>query len=192
MIIPAWSRAGLTQFFGARLFGVVLWAALAIATPAPAMAQQNTVDKGAAIMQGSGASGLALPRFVSLRAAKVNMRTGPGIRYPIDWVLTRRGLPLEVIGEFEAWRRIRDWQGSTGWVHQSMLAGQRGAMVLGKQRLMRRNPEDEAPGVALVEAGVVGRLLNCGLGWCRIEIKGFEGWIKQDEIYGVYPDERVK
>ncbi len=139
-----------------------------------------------------GPSGLPLPRFVTLRAAKVNLRTGPGIRYPIEWVYARKGLPLEVIDEFETWRRVRDWQGSVGWVHQSMLNGQRGAMILGEGRLLRRAPEDGAAGVARVEAGVVARLRRCAGGWCRLEVKDFEGWLRQDQIYGAYPDETVE
>ena len=139
-----------------------------------------------------GPSGLALPRFVTLRATKVNLRTGPGIRYPIEWVYARKGLPLEVIDEFETWRRVRDWQGSVGWVHQSMLSRRRGAMILGEQRLLRRAPGDDAAGVARVEAGVVGSLRRCAGGWCWIEVKGFEGWLRQDQIYGAYPDEIVE
>jgi SH3-like domain-containing protein len=136
-----------------------------------------------------GASGLPLPRFVTLRAAEVNLRGGPGARYPIEWVFTRKGLPVEVVDEFETWRRIRDWQGSEGWVHQSMLSGQRGAMVVGADRLLRRAPEPGAPAIAEVQVRVVGRLHRCRDGWCLIEAKGYEGWLRQDEIYGAYPGE---
>ncbi|MEE8187827.1 MAG: SH3 domain-containing protein [Kiloniellales bacterium] len=140
----------------------------------------------------TGPSGRPLPRFVSLRAPEVNLRSGPGIRYPIEWVYTLKGMPLEVIDEFDTWRRVRDWQGSTGWVHQSMLSPRRGALVIGRQRLMRRQPEEGAPGVALVEAGVVGELRGCTGGWCRIDIKGFAGWFREKEIFGVLPGERVE
>ena len=77
-----------------------------------------------------GESGLTLPRFVSLRASEVNMRTGPGTRYPIAWVYKQRNLPVEIVDEFDTWRRIRDWEGSEGWVHQSMLHGRRSIMVV--------------------------------------------------------------
>ncbi len=172
---------------------VLLFAAMA---GGPVAAQTGGGQAGPDGIQASvreiGPSGLALPRFVALRAAKVNLRTGPGIRYPIEWVYARKGLPLEVIDEFETWRRVRDWQGSVGWVHQSMLSSQRGAMVVGEQRLLRRAPEDGAAGVARVEAGVVTRLRRCVGGWCRIEVKGFAGWLRQDQIYGAYPDESVE
>lgn len=140
----------------------------------------------------SGRSGLPVPRFVSLRAPKVNMRTGPGVRYPIDWVYSRSGLPLEVVDEFETWRRVRDWEGSLGWMHQSMLSGERTAMIVDKQRLLRREPEAGASGLALVEAGVIGRLTGCDGAWCRIEIKGFDGWLRRDEIFGADPGDAMR
>jgi SH3-like domain-containing protein len=138
-----------------------------------------------------GQTGLPLPRFASLRAPEVNLRTGPGIRYPIEWVYTRRGMPLQIVGEFETWRRIRDWQGTEGWVHQSMLSGQRSALVVGRQRPLRRAPEADAPPLALVQAGVVGAIDACEQGWCRIEVDGFAGWLREDELYGVLPGESV-
>ena len=160
------------------------------AVPAAAQTQGAAGTEGA--LSQAGQSGQPLPRYVTLRAPKVNLRTGPGIRYPIDWVYTRKGMPLEIIDEFETWRRIRDWQGSTGWVHQSMLSNQRGALIVGRQRLMRRAPKEGAPVMALIEAGVVGRLLGCGGGWCRITVKGFEGWLKEKEIYGAHPGETAE
>lgn len=159
---------------------------LTLATGLAALAQS---DGDAQV--GFGPSGLPLPRFVSLRAAEVNLRSGPGVRYPIEWVFTRKGLPVEVVDEFETWRRIRDWQGSEGWVHQSMLSGQRGAMVVGADRLLRRAPEPGAPAIAEVQVLLVGRLHNCRNGWCLIEAKGIEGWLRQGEIYGAYPDETL-
>ena len=157
----------------------------------PARAQTGAGAR-TALPREIGPSGLALPRFVTLRAAKVNLRTGPGIRYPIEWVYARKGLPLEVIDEFETWRRVRDWQGSEGWVHQSMLSGRRGALVVGGERVLRRAPEDGAAGLARIEAGVVGRLRACAHRWCRIEAKGYEGWLPEGEIYGVYAGESVE
>ena len=132
-----------------------------------------------------GQTGLPLPRFVSLRAGEVNMRTGPGVRYPIDWVYNRRDLPVEVIDEFDTWRRIRDWQGTVGWVHQSMLQGRRTLLVTGR-RLLRREPRDDAVGLAWVEAGVIGELGDCERAWCEVEVGGFAGWLKSDEFYGTY------
>ena len=168
----------------ACLFAVLI----ALAPGRVALAQSDGAVK-LGLEVGLGPSGLPLPRFVSLRAAEVNLRSGPGVRYPIEWVFTRKGLPVEVVDEFETWRRIRDWQGSEGWVHQSMLSGQRGAVVVGADRLLRRAPEPGAPAIAEVQIQVVGRLHLCRDGWCLIEAKGYEGWLRQGEIYGAYPGE---
>lgn len=138
-----------------------------------------------------GRTGLPLPRFVTLRADEVNLRIGPGIRYPIDWVYHRAGLPVEIIDEFDTWRRIRDWQGTEGWVHQSMVQGQRGILVTGKRHTLRRRPEAEAPGVALVDAGVVGVLERCETDWCEVGVDGYSGWLERGAFYGLYPGEKV-
>lgn len=139
-------------------------------------------------------SGLPLPRFVSLRSDEVNLRTGPGVRYPVDWIYTRRDLPVEVIAEFETWRKIRDWQGTEGWVHQSMLAARRMVVVVGGQRRLRAEPDDKAISLALVDPNVTGRLLGCprGKSYCRVEIENIQGWLKRDEFWGVYQTEYIE
>lgn len=139
-------------------------------------------------------SGLPLPRFVSLRSDEVNLRTGPGVRYPIDWIYARKDLPVEVIAEFEAWRKIRDWQGTEGWVHQSMLTGRRMMVVMGQTRTLRASDSDSSDSVAVVEPGVLGRILQCprNRDFCRVEIEHNQGWLKRDEIWGVYKSEWIE
>ena len=134
---------------------------------------------------------LPVPRFVSLRADEVNLRTGPGERYPIDWVLTRKGLPVEIVEEFEAWRKIRDPQGTEGWVHQRMVTGTRNVIVTGDVRTLHGDPDATAPAVARAEPGVIAHLLDCRDTWCRVELQGMKGWLKRSEVWGVYPTEAV-
>ncbi|MHA1597476.1 MAG: SH3 domain-containing protein [Alphaproteobacteria bacterium] len=139
-------------------------------------------------------SGLPLPRFVSLRASQVNMRTGPGVQYPVDWVYQRAGLPVEIIAEYRTWRKIRDWQSTQGWVHQSMLSGKRMAIVTGKKRTLRKDPDTKSPGVALIESGAIADLTKCptGGGWCRLESGNINGWLRKVEFWGAYRDEVLK
>jgi len=139
-------------------------------------------------------TGLPLPRFVSLRSDEVNLRTGPGVRYPIDWIYTRRDLPVEIIAEFETYRKIRDWQGTEGWVHMSLLSARRMAVVVGSQHRLRADPDEKAPNVALVDPNVVGHLLNCphAKDYCRVEIDNLQGWLKRDEFWGVYQGESIE
>lgn len=132
---------------------------------------------------------LPIPRFVSLRSAEVNLRTGPGTTYPIEWVYVRRGFPVEVIAEFDIWRKIRDWQGTVGWVHQSMLDGRRTALVVGEDRLLRSEPSPDSAPVARLAPGVIGNLLDCAGSWCRIDAADYRGWLPRDEFWGVGPQE---
>jgi SH3-like domain-containing protein len=151
-----------------------------------------TADTGQRRVERPGRTGLPLPRFVSLRASEVNLRTGPGVRYPIEWVYRRRNMPVEIIDEFETWRRIRDWEGTVGWVHQSMLQGRRTLRVTGEMRVVRRSPDPSASPVVRLEPGVLGRLESCEEVWCEVEIAGFSGWLRRDEFYGLLEGERLR
>jgi SH3-like domain-containing protein len=132
-----------------------------------------------------------LPRYESLRADLVNLRTGPGERYPIEWVYQRRGLPVEVTAEFDVWRRVRDSDGTEGWVHEHMLTARRSVIVTGAERTIRGDPATSAAAVAKLDPGVVAQLLECKDAWCRIEARGLKGWLPRSELWGVFPDEAV-
>lgn len=135
---------------------------------------------------------LPVPRFVTLRAEEANARTGPGTQYPIEWRFLRRGLPLEITQQFGQWRKVRDWQGAGGWVHQSLVSGRRAMVVTGIARILRYRGSDDSGPVAQVEPGVIGRLLECEPGWCRVELQGYRGWLKRTEFWGVYPGEKIE
>jgi SH3-like domain-containing protein len=141
----------------------------------------------------SSGSGLPLPRFVSLRAAEANMRTGPGEQYPIKWTYRRPGLPLEVVKEYHHWRWVRDWQGAEGWMHSSMLSGKRSIIITGQERTLRAKPNASSPIIARIEDKVVGRLRACPRSgeWCRVEFNRLQGWLLRTEMWGVYDDEEV-
>ncbi len=136
-------------------------------------------------------TGLPLPRFVSLRADAVNLRTGPGVRYPIDWVFTRANLPIKIVGEFETWRQVRAQDGTSGWVHKSLLSGKRTVSVADGEDRIYRKPNKEAPVAAFVEPGVIASLDSCEEGWCRITVESHRitGWMPQGALWGVLPDE---
>ncbi len=143
----------------------------------------------ATVAVGQNASGLPLPRFVSFRADEINMRTGPGVQYPVDWVYARRGLPVEIIAEYETWRKVRDWEGTQGWVHQSMLSGKRTVIVTGEMRNLRASPDAGSRMLARVEPGVIGALADCNGGWCRVTFGDEQGWLRHVDMWGVYKDE---
>ncbi len=143
-------------------------------------------------MAADGEVGLKVPRFVSLHADKVNLRTGPGRQYPIEWVLTRKDMPVEVIAQFEHWRRIREWDGTEGWVQEHMIDGRRYVVVgKGGDRSLHQQPDPASAVVARAEPGIVARLLECRGPMCRVEADDTSGWMRRSDIWGVYPDETV-
>ena len=141
------------------------------------------------------ASGLPLPRFVSLKADKVNMHIGPAKNHEVKWLYQRAGLPVEITAEFENWRRIRDSDGAEGWVYHSLLSGRRTGVVIAKSKdeLISVHEKADVQGVvvAYLQPGVLGSVKRCSGGWCRIQGHGFDGWIPQERLWGVYPNEKV-
>lgn len=137
-------------------------------------------------------SGLPIPRFVSLRSDKVFVRTGPALRYPIKWVFVKKDLPVEIIQEFDTWRKIRDLAGEEGWIHQSLLSGKRTALVKAADGdFLFRKPVSNARPVAMLEPRVIVTLKQCAATWCAAESMGFKGWIERKSLWGVYPDEEL-
>jgi len=130
-------------------------------------------------------------RFAALRSDEVNVRVGPGVRYPVKWVFRQKAMPVEVIQEYDTWRKIRDWEGAEGWVHRAMLARKRSIIVIGKTKTLRRRAAEDSPAVARLTRGVVAELDRCSKTWCLIDVGNYEGWIKRDGIWGVRPGERV-
>jgi SH3-like domain-containing protein len=142
-----------------------------------------------------GATGLPVPRFVSLKSDQVNVRRGPAADHQIAWIFQRAGLPVEVTAEWENWRRIRDADGSEGWIYHSLLSGRRTAVVApwaaaDKTFPLRSRADADATLVARMQPGVLSNVASCNGSWCRIRGDGYDGYIEQDRLWGVYPGEK--
>ena len=118
-------------------------------------------------------------------------RTGPGTRYPVDWVFKRKAMPVEIVAEFENWRKIRDWQGASGWVHQSLLSGKRSFIIANKAASLHKTPASSAEVVAKLEPEVMGEIRSCTGDWCRVKVSGVSGWIERTGMWGVYKSEPI-
>ena len=140
-------------------------------------------------------SGLALPRMVSLRSSFINARSGPGSRYPIVWVYKQKGAPVEIVAEFELWRKIKDWEGAETWVHKAMLSGRRFVRVTnpGENNIYAK-PDSDAKVIAKVEDGVVGEIEKCpnSDGMCLIKFDNIRGWMPRNVLFGIYENEVIK
>jgi SH3-like domain-containing protein len=151
-------------------------------------------DTTGSIAAGS-ASGLPVPRFVSLKADKVNMHIGPAKHYEVKWLYQRAGLPVEITAEFENWRRIRDSDGTEGWVYHSLLSGRRTGVVMARSKddmiSLHERPDAKSSIAAHLQPGVQGSVRRCTAAWCRVTGPGFDGWVPQERLWGVYPNEKV-
>ncbi len=140
-------------------------------------------------------SGLPVPRYVSLKSDHVNVRAGPTKDNDVAWVYTRSGLPVEITAEFENWRRVRDSEGAEGWVYHSLLSGRRTAVVTMKSKDDLAPLHESADPISVVtarlQAGVVAQVRKCTSNWCHVVGNGFDGWIEQQRLWGVYADEKV-
>ncbi len=143
------------------------------------------------------ATGLPVPRYVSLKSDRVNLREGPSKEHRTRWVFQRAGLPVEITAEFETWRRVRDADGTEGWVLHSLLSGRRTALVAPWSKTqdetfpMLESGSEGSAVVARLQPGVIANVASCSEGWCRVTVAKLDGYIRQDRLWGVYPNEKV-
>jgi SH3-like domain-containing protein len=139
---------------------------------------------------------LPLPRFASLKTDRVNLREGPSKDHATKWVYERAGLPVEITAEFEIWRKVRDSEGVEGWVLHSLLSGRRTALVTpnkkGENSKLYTRAAASADLSATLQSGVIVNIRNCDGAWCLVDGDGFKGYIEQEKLWGVYPDEKVQ
>lgn len=132
-----------------------------------------------------------LPRFVSMKAPEGNVRRGPSLTHRIDWVFTRRHMPLRITAEHGHWRRVEDRDGVGGWVHYSLLSGTRTVLIEKDMLDLRARPDAAAPVMARLEYGVVARVAKCDLEWCQLRSAGHKGWAPKARLWGVEPSEVI-
>ncbi len=160
-----------------------------------AAVEAGSITGSVAPAEMKGASGLPVPRFVSLKNEKVNVRKGPSSDHAVAWVYQAKGLPVEITAEFETWRRVRDAEGAEGWILQNMLTGKRTALISpgnkGKFVNMMNEPSIYSGAVAKLAAGVMGEIKSCDGTWCRVLASGYDGYVDQNLIWGAYPGEAV-
>tara|TARA_B100001778_G_scaffold332855_1_gene340076 strand:- start:1165 stop:1674 length:510 start_codon:yes stop_codon:yes gene_type:complete len=138
-------------------------------------------------------SGLQIPRFVSLKSNKIFSRKGPGKRFPIEWVYQQKDLPVEIVQEFDVWRKIKDYEGSESWVHQGLLSGKRTAIALqDPYTQLYKKKERDTKVIGLVEKGATVELLGCFDDWCKVEALNYKGWIEKKNLWGIYESEKFQ
>jgi SH3-like domain-containing protein len=190
--LPGNTAMGLGDLISHRLL-ITMTALAALLVIGQARAADDDTPKA----EQTGASGLGLPRFVSLKSDKVNVRKGPNTDQAIVWVFNRAGLPVEVIAESENWRRVRDSEGADGWVLHSLLSGRRTVLIAPWSKDQESVPLYSSKSIARSVAaalapGVLGNVLNCDGEWCQISVDDYSGYVEQDKLWGVYKGEEIK
>jgi SH3-like domain-containing protein len=172
-----------------------LWTAVHTLAISPRSAAQNLAAVPPQSAQTGTATGLPVPRYVSLKSDRVNLREGPSKDHRTSWVFQRAGLPVEITAEFETWRKIRDSEGAEGWVLHSLLSGRRTALIFPTHKAdsveLFARPGNRADAIARLQAGVVGTVRACDGKWCRLLGEGFDGYVEQQNLWGVYPGEKL-
>ena len=135
-------------------------------------------------------TGLDLPRFVSLKSNDVNLRVGASINYPIKLKYIQKNYPIEIIDEFDVWRKARDHEGNIGWLHKSLIKGDR--FVLSGIKIKRdinlhKRPNGKITG--LIKKNNILDLNSCILNWCKVSQNNISGWLLKKNIWGVYETE---
>jgi SH3-like domain-containing protein len=175
---------------GFRSGGLIATLLAGLLASAPAIAQENP-------------SGLPLPRFVTTRSTPINVRVGPGTRYDVAWIFLKPGTPVEIVQEFDTWRKIRDVDGSVGWIHQNLLSGKRAGIVAPwseDDRIPLFSGKSQEGGVrAILSPGFKVDISDCDGKWCEVAATDhpqqgrqttYTGYLPQAELWGVYQGEK--
>lgn len=142
----------------------------------------------------AGNDDLSLPRFVSLKTNPARMRTGPDKRYPIKWIYKKEGAPLKIILEMDSWRKVKDWEGSEGWMNKSLLSNKRTFRITGIKRALRTLADEKAPIIAYLNPGVFGSIEKCpkNIDYCKVKVDKYTGWLPRDAFWGLLPNEEIE
>jgi SH3-like domain-containing protein len=132
-----------------------------------------------------------VPHFATLRAEKVALRSGPSTDYPIEWLYVRKGLPVEILAGFDIWRKVRDSEGTEGWIQQGLLSGSRNVLITNTVRNLMSDPTADSSVVAQLQPGVIAALTRCPSDWCEVKAGGYRGWVRRDWIWGLEAEEVI-
>jgi len=159
-----------------KVFGIAALINLSLLVNEPSANTRKEISKK---------TGLPLPRFVSLKGNKVNLRRGPSLNYKIDWVYKRKHLPLMIVSEFGHWRKVTDFEDYTGWIYKDLLSSSRYIIVNKNETLLRNKAHFNSLGKAILKREVIGKLIDCEGLWCSIRVKNLRGYVLAEHVWGI-------
>ena len=123
--------------------------------------------------------------FLTLRNEKVNLRQGPSFEYPVKLFYKKKFLPVLVQDKYENFRKIRDHENNTGWIHVSQLSKKKAAITIDDDQLIFSKPSIYSKPSAIIKKGRLCIIKKCKSNWCKVEVGGFKGWVKKEALWGL-------
>ena len=131
-------------------------------------------------------TGYDIPRFVSLKSDKINLRVGPSINYPKKLTYIKKNFPIEIIDEFDVWRKVRDHENNTGWIHISQLSKRKAAIIIEDEQVLFHKPTVYSKPIAIFKKGRLAKIIKCKENWCKAQSSKYKGWLKTDGLWGLF------
>ena len=122
--------------------------------------------------------------FLSLKNNEVNVRVGPSMEHPIKFIYKKKYLPLEILDKFENWKKIKDFENNSGWIHTSLLSKKKSAINIKNNSILYKKPTIFSEPIAKLETGRLVLIKKCKVKWCKITSEKYTGWIKKNYLWG--------
>ena len=164
------------------LFVTLLFVINLIIYSQPSLSEINTFKK---TINGSG---LKIPRMVSLKNSLTYVRTGPGKEFPIKFEINQKGYPVEIIAEFNNWRKVKTKNNLSGWIHTQLLSSYKTGLII-KDTILKKRPLNSSNNIARLLPDLLIRVNKCELDWCSVQViknRKYFGWIKKKTIWGTF------
>ena len=123
--------------------------------------------------------------FLTLRYDKVNLRQGPSREHPIKIFYKKKFLPVVIQDSSGNFRKIRDHENNSGWIHISQLSKKKAALVIDDNLIMFKNPTIYSKPIAVFKKGRLARIIKCEGKWCKAKSNQYKGWLKKDSLWGL-------
>ncbi len=122
--------------------------------------------------------------FLTLKNNEVNLRQGPSFEYPIKLIYKKKYLPVKILDKSETWRKIRDFENNSGWIHVSQLSKKKTAINIKNNSIIYKKPTIYSKPIARLEVGRLVIIKRCKLKWCKITTGDFKGWVFKSFLWG--------
>ena len=127
------------------------------------------------------------PKYASIKKERAYSRHNASFDAPLEWIYQKKNLPILIIDKYDVWKKVRDIEGTEGWIHTSMISNKKTFINNKEQNLLKYKDNSKIVN-AIVKKGVVGKIINCNEIFCKVKIKPYRGWIEKKYLWGIKKD----